>query len=96
MGQLEKHWRKLRLKVKELKLFQIYSIPRINQIYIIFLKEINKDDSFSAGDETYDVRLFSFDEIPWDQLAFQTVSKSLKNFIKDYPNNLKVYNDVLE
>ena len=85
-----------KLKVKELKLFQIYSIPRINQVYIIFLKEINKDDSFSAGDETIDVRLYPFDEIPWDQLAFQTVSKSLKNFIKDYPNNLKVYNDVLE
>jgi ADP-ribose pyrophosphatase YjhB (NUDIX family) len=84
------------LKVKKLKLFQIYSIPRINQIYIIFLKKIRKVDSFSAGDETYDVRLFSFNEIPWDKLAFQTVSKSLKKFIKDYPNNTNVYNDVLE
>ena len=95
-GAIRETLEEAKLKVKELKLFQIYSIPRINQIYIIFLKEINKDDSFSAGDETYDVRLYPFDEIPWDQLAFQTVSKSLKNFIKDYPNNLKVYNDVLE
>ena len=95
-GAIRETLEEAKLKVKELKLFQIYSIPRINQIYIIFLKEINKDDSFSAGDETYDVRLFSFDEIPWDQLAFQTVSNSLKNFIKDYPNNFKVYNDVLE
>ena len=39
---------------------------------------------------------FHLMNIPWDQLAFQTVSRSLKNFIKDYPNNTKVYNDVLE
>ena len=38
---------------------------------------------FSSGIESLDVRLFSEHEIPWDELAFETMRMSLEYFFKD-------------
>ena len=57
----------------------VYSIPRISQVQIMFRAALNSPD-VSAGQESLDVRLVTFDEIPWDELAFPSVHWALTHF----------------
>ena len=38
---------------------------------------------FSPGVESHETRLFTQDEIPWDQLAFPVVTETLKYYFDD-------------
>lgn len=60
-------------------LLAVYSISRIGQVQMIYRARFADPDNprFAAGDESLEVRLFDWDEIPWDQLAFPTVRWSL-------------------
>lgn len=55
----------------------IYSISRIGQIQVLFRAGFDGPAHFAAGVESLDVRLFSWDEIPWDDLAFPSVRWAL-------------------
>lgn len=64
------------------KLYAVYNIPHINQVYLLFLATL-QDLDFKAGSETQEVRLFREDEIPWDQIAFATVRNTLTHYFSD-------------
>lgn len=68
--------------VKISSLFGVFSIPHINQVYMMFLANMVTDD-FAAGQESTDVRLFNDDEIPWDKLAFPVISLTLEKYFSD-------------
>ena len=55
----------------------LYSIARIGQVQTIFRGRFAGAPHFAPGEESLDVRLFSWDEIPWDDLAFPSVHWSL-------------------
>lgn len=55
----------------------IYSIARIGQVQVLFRAHLARP-GFAAGAESLDVRLFDWDEIPWDELAFPSVHWVLK------------------
>lgn len=60
----------------------IYSIPHINQVYMVFLSELI-DLNFSPGEESLEVELFREEEVPWEEIAFSAVKFSLENFYRD-------------
>jgi len=60
-------------------LYALYNIPHINQVYILFRARL-LDLDFKAGAETLEARLFSENEIPWDQIAFATVRNTLTHY----------------
>ena len=60
-------------------LLAVYSLKHIDQVQLFF-KATLLNDAVSAGPESLDVGLFTFDEIPWEQLAFPTVSWALTHF----------------
>ena len=60
----------------------VLNLPRINQIYVIFLAEL-LDLDFSAGEESLEVKLFEEDDIPWADLAFPSIEKALELFFAD-------------
>ena len=64
------------------QLYCMYNIPRIGQIYVLFKASLI-DGKFGAGEETIESRLFSEDEIPWEQLAFPSVERTLKHYFAD-------------
>jgi len=64
------------------ELYMTVNLPLINQVYMLFRAQL-LDLDFSAGEESLDVRLYSEDEIPWEELAFPTVEISLKRFFAD-------------
>ena len=69
-------------EVEILRLFSTYSIPHIGQVYLLFLARL-KNLNFSAGQETLETRLFSKEEVPWDQIAFSAVRFSLEKYFSD-------------
>jgi len=69
-------------KVEMGHLYAIFNIPQIAQIYMLHLSEVVKDD-FKETSESLEVKLFSEEEIPWDQLAFPFVPTILKYYFED-------------
>ncbi len=56
----------------------VYSIPRISQVQVIHAARLLSPD-IAAGAETLDARLVTWDEIPWDDIAFPSVHWALEH-----------------
>jgi len=63
-------------------LLAVIDIVHISQVYIIYLSEL-KGDTFSPGPESLDVRLFKEEDIPWDDLAFESIKETLRFYFKN-------------
>lgn len=83
---LRETWEEARARVQAQHLYMLFNLPHINQVYMFFRGQLAGQE-FSAGDESLEVRLFSEAEIPWDQLAFPTIGKTLKQYFIDYQSN---------
>ncbi len=64
-------------------IFTLLNVPQVHQVHI-FYRATLLDLNFSAGEESLEVKLFSEQEIPWDELAFPTVRKTLMLFFEDH------------
>ena len=62
--------------------YTMFSLPHINQVHMFFLANL-LDDNFGPTFESSEVKLFTIDEILWDEIAFPTVEKTLQYYIKD-------------
>lgn len=63
--------------------FAMLSVAHVAQVHIFYLAAL-QSETFAPGEaETLEARLFSEDEIPWGEIAFRTVEKTLKNFFVD-------------
>lgn len=69
-------------RVEITDLYTVYSIPHISQVYMMFLAKL-LDPDVSAGTESLEVKLVTEDEIPWDQLAFTMVRRTLRHYLED-------------
>jgi len=58
-------------------LIGLYEIPRISQVYVIHFG-IVVDGKHDCGPESLETELFSWDQIPWDDLAFPSVKWALE------------------
>ena len=72
-------------EVKLANLYTLIDLPHINQVYMIFRAELI--GGFSAGPESLEVALFEEHEIPWDELAFTTIERTLRHFYADRSHN---------
>lgn len=57
-------------------LLGVYSIPRISQVQLIYKARLARPE-FACGEESLDVRLFGWSEIPWQEIAFPSVHWAL-------------------
>jgi ADP-ribose pyrophosphatase YjhB (NUDIX family) len=67
------------------KLFSMINVPQVDQVHIFFLARL-LEPKYAAGCESLEVKLFSEDEIPWEDIAFPTVKKTLRLFFADRKN----------
>ena len=72
-------------RIERADLYTLFSLPHISQIYMFYRGEI-ADGRFAAGAETLDVELFAEHEVPWDELAFPVVTRTLQYFFEDRPS----------
>ncbi len=76
-GARREAWEEARARIAIEGVLAIYSIARIGQVQVIFRAGL-AEPGFEPGPESLDVRLFDWEEIPWDDLAFPSVHWSLR------------------
>jgi ADP-ribose pyrophosphatase YjhB (NUDIX family) len=69
-------------RVDVLGLYALFNIPHISQVYLLFRARL-LDLDFHPGTESLETRLFRESEIPWDEIAFITVRRTLNHYFAD-------------
>lgn len=62
--------------------FALISIAHINQVHLFYRGRLTSPD-YAAGDESLEVALLHPEQIPWDDLAFRSVSLCLEHYLAD-------------
>lgn len=62
--------------------FSLLSVPHVSQIHLFYRARL-LDLEFAAGEESLEVALFREDEIPWNEIAFRTISTTLRHYYAD-------------
>ena len=63
------------------QLLSIISLPAVNQIHCFYLADMTSAD-FAITPESTEIELVDIDDIPWDNIAFRTVKKTLEHYCK--------------
>ncbi len=63
-------------------LYTVISLPQINQLYMMFRARL-AEPAFGPGPESLEVCLYDEADIPWETLAFRTITRTLRNFFLD-------------
>lgn len=63
----------------------VYEVPHVGHVMIMHRAQM-KNPNYKAGSESLEVALFKWEEIPWDDLAFPSITWTLEryNAIKDH------------
>jgi ADP-ribose pyrophosphatase YjhB (NUDIX family) len=78
-GARREAWEEARARIDVQDLLALYDLPHISQVHVFFRAPL-LDPAVAAGPESLEVRLFAWDEVPWDDLAFPTVRWALDHF----------------
>jgi 8-oxo-dGTP pyrophosphatase MutT (NUDIX family) len=81
-GALRETWEEAQARVEIGPLYSLFNLPYIDQVYLMFRARL-VDLSFGPGPESLEVALFREEDIPWEQLAFRTVEKTLRAYFDD-------------
>lgn len=69
-------------RLGESELFALIDITHISQVHVFYRAPL-LDLDFAPGSESLETRLFSEDEIPWDEIAFRSVALCLRYYFAD-------------
>jgi ADP-ribose pyrophosphatase YjhB (NUDIX family) len=78
-GAAREAWEEAQAVIELEGILAVFSIARIGQVQVIFRAQFagTGAPTFAAGQESLDVRLFSWDDIPWSEIAFPSVRWAL-------------------
>lgn len=65
-----------------LGLYSLMSVLPAGQVHFFFRAEIT-DLDVEPGPETLEQKVFGVDDLPWDELSFQTVARTLQHYVED-------------
>ncbi len=65
------------------ELYCMFNLPHIGQVYMMYLAELPEPVFATNTDESLEVRLFTEEEIPWRELAFRTMWRTLHHYFED-------------
>lgn len=69
-------------RVELAEMYSVLSVPHVSQVHV-FYRATLLDVDFGPGTESLEVKLFDEVDIPWDEIAFRTVSNTLRHFYED-------------
>lgn len=81
-GALRETWEEARARVDEPKLYTLFDLPHISQVYMFFRADL-VDGRYGVGPESLEADLFCEHEIPWEQLAFPVIDRTLRFYCAD-------------
>ena len=64
------------------ELYTVIDIPQADQVHFFFLAQASGPE-LDHGPESLVARYFDLAEIPWDELSFQSVVRTLQHFVAD-------------
>lgn len=65
-------------------LYTIIDVPHAEQVHFFYLAKV-LSPQLNPGNETLEAQFFTFDAIPWADIAFQTVATTLQYLVEDFP-----------
>lgn len=78
-GAMREVWEEAEARVELDGLIAVYNVPRLSLVQLMFRARL-LDGKFAPGPESTEVALFSWDEIPWDELAFPSTHWTLNHY----------------
>lgn len=75
-------WEEAEAQVNIEGLFTLIDVPQINQVHIYYRAQLI-DGQFGVGVESLESELFDEEAIPWDEISFPTVKRTLQQFFED-------------
>lgn len=94
-GALRETFEESEVRGKNPQLLSVISLPQFDQIHMFYRIDM-PDFTFSETPESNAVALYEPANIPWDDLAFKTVTRTLRHFL-DLPNGvINVLNDSIQ
>ncbi len=64
------------------ELFSLVNVPYISQVHLFYRAQLVEND-FAPGIESLETALFSEADIPWQEIAFRSVTLALKAYFAD-------------
>ncbi|BCX89905.1 hypothetical protein MIN45_P2279 [Methylomarinovum tepidoasis] len=71
-----------RARVKSLELYTVFSLPHVDQVHVFFRARMT-EPRHAPGEESLETTLLPEKEIPWRELAFSTVKRTLEAYLAD-------------
>lgn len=68
--------------VENIEPYRVFNIVSVHQVYFMFRADLISDN-FGPTSESSEVRLFQEKDIPWDEVAFRSIRKTLEHYFKD-------------
>ncbi|GJQ08566.1 hypothetical protein GpartN1_g357.t1 [Galdieria partita] len=65
------------LQIQTGQLLGVYNLVSAGQVHLVFRSELSELEEFVPNNETLEVEQFSWEKIPWDNLAFATTKWAL-------------------
>lgn len=78
-GAIREAWEEANARIEIDALLAVYTLLRLSQVQLMYRARLLSPE-ISPGVESLEVRLFRWDEIPWDDLAFPSVGWALEHF----------------
>jgi ADP-ribose pyrophosphatase YjhB (NUDIX family) len=69
-------------EVETLTPLALVNVPHVNQVHLMFRGQL-RDGRFGAGAETLEARLCGEIDIPWEKIAFPSVTYTLERYFED-------------
>jgi len=67
--------------IEIIKLHVVFSLPKVNQVYLHFLANL-KNRQFGPTKESLEVKLFHWEDIPWEEIAFHSSTFALEKYME--------------
>lgn len=68
------------------RLFSVISVPKVGQVHLFYCARL-RSEQLHLGHETSEAGFFHAHEIPWQELAFRTISVTLEHYLQDRANH---------
>jgi ADP-ribose pyrophosphatase YjhB (NUDIX family) len=81
-GAIREVWEEAEARVRLLSLQTVFTFTSYWHVYLQFVGEL-VDGQFGVGEESTEAKLFNEEEIPWDEIAFESSRFALHRYFED-------------
>jgi len=82
-------WEEVGLRVTLTGILDVYSFPGEDVVVVVYAADVAGGELI-VGDEAEDVKAFSPESIPWDELAFQSTQEALRDYVHRFFPRVRV------